>query len=454
MLFSMTSGIGESSASPWQASDVQASDPLQGDWLFQFELFQGLLEQSGLESVQSVNEVFQQPERSVVVLTGTISGSFPPRLMEHFCDQGGSLLVACDTGFSAGRIAEFQEGPVIVRGGKNRYQNFEDCIVVSDFPTQHPTTRGVEQLILNRTGWLQKPRWFLPAWQQLAILPGNVSPSRSRAQPVILEVGNPNRKNGRMLVTADHSLFTNGMLWHGDNALFAIQVAEWLADGDRTQLLFISDGETLKGFLQSPAFQMPQSQTADLPMPEMDLATKMQFYTTIANKFVQESQQQNLTNELLANRPRNMRPSRYRQSLLIAFGALVVAFAVWRFTATNYNYFHAMPKRGMKSALDLNHESLSKQEELSRAASMLARDLCRELTGSTDSRVWAQQLSAQSLSAPVNALDKAERARLGTIVDLATNKRTVPVSKKRLEELGRMIHDFRVQHRDLSVVMD
>lgn len=452
LLLGSLAQLSATSAAPWQSDSSTPTDPLQGDWLFQFELFQGLLEQSGLEPVQSIPEVFQDPKQSVVVLTGEISRTFSPRLMEHFCHQGGSLLVACDTGFSAGRIAEFERGPVVVRGSRNRYQDFEDCLVVSDFPTQHPTTRGVQQLIFNRTGWLKKPRWFLPAWQELATLPTNVSPSNSRSQPVILQVKTLDRTQGRMLVTADHSLFTNGMLWHGDNALFAIQVAEWLAEGDRKRLLFISDGETLAGFLNSPSLQTPQSQPPNMPIPEMDLATMLKFYTTFANKVVQESQQQNLTNELLANQPRNMRPSKYRQLLLIAFACLVAAFAVWRFTATNYNYFTAMPKRNMKSALALNHEDLSRQEELSRAASMLARDLCRELTGSTDSRVWSQQLSEQSLSGRVNALEKSERARLGTIVDLATNKRTVPVSKKRLEELGKMIHDFRMQHRDLPVV--
>lgn len=428
-----------SAASEAAANTVAVDD----DWLFRFELFQGLLEQSGLNPVSSIPDIFVQPDKAVVVLTGQISSSFPPRLIETFCARGGHLLVACDTGFSAGRIAEFQEGPVVVRGSQNRYMNFEDCIVVSDFPTEHPITNGIQKLIFNRTGWLKKPRWFLPAWQQLANLPANVSPRDSRSQPVILQVETTNSMTGRLLVSADHSVFTNGMLWHGDNALFAIQVAEWLAEGDRDQLLFISDGQALAGFLDSPAFQPPP---LEIPNPKTDLGTMLKYMTALANNVVKTSQEKNLTNELLARQPQGISASKYRRILLMAVATIIVLFAVWRFTATTYNYYHALPKRTMKSALDLNHEELGRQEELSRAASMLARDLCRELTGSTDSRVWVQQLSKQSLNPRITSLDRAERARLGTIVDLATNNRTVPVSKKKLEELGGLIRDFRQQH--------
>lgn len=425
-------------------NDVAVDD----DWLFRFELFQGLLEQSGLNPVSSIPDVFVTPDKAVVVLTGQISSSFPPRLIERFCARGGHLLVACDTGFSAGRIAEFQEGPVVVRGSQNRYLNFEDCIVVTDFPAEHPITNGVQKLIFNRTGWLKKPRWFLPAWQQLANLPVNVSPRSSRSQPVMLQVETTDSMKGRLLVLADHSVFTNGMLWHGDNALFAIQVAEWLAESDRDQLLFISDGQALSGFLNSPAFQPPPM---DIPTPKADLATMLKYITALANNVVKTSQEKNLTNELLARQPRGISPSKYRQILLMILATIIILFAVWRFTTTSYNYYQSVPKREMKSALDLNHEELGRQEELSRAASMLARDLCRELTGSTDSRVWVQQLSKQSLNPKITSLDRAERARLGTIVDLATNNRTVHVSKKKLEELGGLIRDFRQQHNGQSL---
>lgn len=426
------------------ATDAEPED----DWLFRFELFQGLLEQSGLNPVSSTPDIFANPQRSVVVLTGQISSSFPPRLMEQFCAEGGHLLVACDTGFSAGRIAEFQQGPVMVRGSQNRYLGHADCIVVSDFPTEHPITKGIEKLIFNRTGWLKKPRWFLPEWQQIANLPTNVSPSTNRSQPVMLQVKTMNNMKGRLLVTADHSVFTNGMLWHGDNALFAIQVAEWLAEGERDQLLFISDGQALSGFLNSPAFQPPETK---LPNPKTDLATMLKYMTAVANKVVQTSQEKNVTNELLARQPRGISPGKYRRILMFALATIVVLFVVWRFTATNYNYFATMPARTMKSAMDLNHEQLSKQDELTRAASMLARDLCRELTGSTDSRVWVQQLSKQSLNNRIMSLDSSQRGRLSTIVDLATNNRTVPVSKKKLEELGQLIRDFRQQHREQPV---
>lgn len=433
------------------SADSEEDSTVDEDWLFRFELFQGLLEQSGLTPV-TIDKVFARPEQSVVVLTGDLTRNFSSRMMEQFCAKGGHLLLACDSGFSGGRIAEFRPGPVVLPGNRNRYQNYPDCIVVSDFPSDHPTTKGVQQLILNRTGWLEKPRWFLPEWEQVARLPDNVSPTRSRSQSVILQVKTTRQMRGRMLVTADHSLFTNGMLWHGDNALFAIQVAEWLAEEERDQLLFLSDGQILGGFLDSPTFQPQASTPPDIPIPEMDLPTLLKFYTSFANNVIQRSQQQNLTNELLARRPRNMPAATFRRWLVFALVVVIVLFAIWRFTATSYNFFHPIPKRKMKSALELSHEELTRHDELNRAASMLARDLCTELTGSTDSRVWVQQLSKQSLSTKVMGLASDERARLGQIVSLATNSRSVPVSRKRLEELGKMIYEFRRRHKDLTPV--
>lgn len=439
---SMTAGFA------YQAPSGDAQDTTDDDWLFRFELFQGLLEQSGLTPVSSIHRIFANPKQSVVILTGQISSSFPPRQMEAFCAQGGHLLIACDTGFSAGRIAEFQRGPVIVRSNQNRYQGYEDCIVVSDFPTEHPITSGIQQLVLNRTGWLEKPKWYLPEWRQLANLPANVSPHSSQSQPVILQVETTKQMQGRLLVAADHSVFTNGMLWHGDNALFAIQVAEWLAEGKRDQLLFISDGQALAGFLDSPAFQSVEPEIT----PPVNLATWLNSMMGAPNESIHAIQQANLINQVLAQQPRGMKPNIYRRWLLFAFATAVVIFTVWRFTSTNYNYFKAMPDRTMKSALELDHAELSKQEGLSRAASMLARNLCRELTGSTDSRVWVQQLSKQSLNKRITSLDQNERKRLSTIVDLATNNRTVPVSKKKLEELGKLIQDFRRRHQDLPAL--
>ena len=432
--------------SPGQKQDSLESVP--EDWLFQFELFQGLLEQSGLKNA-AIDRVLRSPENSVIVLTGRMPENISARSMEQFCARGGHLLVACDSGFNGGRLAEFQRGPVVVRGNRNRYQNFEDCIVVSDFPDDHPTTRGVRQLVFNRTGWLTRPRWYRPTWRTLAVLPNNVSPANSQGQPLLLEVTVGSRGVGRLILTADHSLFTNGMLWHGDNALFAIQVAEWLAEGDRTQLLFINDGTTLSGFLNSPAFQPPEN--LDLPTPEIDLATLLNNHMSIVNNVVQDLQRRNVFNEFVSRRPRNMDPSVYRRWLMFALVAIVAAFAIWRFTATTYNYFAPTAHRPMKTALQLNQEELTRQDELSRAAGMLARDLCYTLTGSLDSRVWVQQLSKQSLNPRVTGLQKDERAQLGQIVALATNSRSTSISKKRLEDIGRMIRHFHDNHRKLKL---
>jgi hypothetical protein len=64
---------------------------------------------------------------------------------------------------------------------------------------------------------------------------------------------------GRVLFLADHSIFINAMLWQNDNdnLFFAQNCARWLADGKRTDVLFIEDGEVQTQFdipLKPPPF--------------------------------------------------------------------------------------------------------------------------------------------------------------------------------------------------------
>ncbi len=223
-----------------QSSNAQtpATQP-EDDWHFRYELFQMLLEQNGVRPGASVRDVMSNPSDSVVVLLGSMS-LLSPRYLESFCERGGAVLMATDQRHSAGRICEFSDGPVTARYSRDRYQNFPDCLTITNIETEHPLMKGVKSLVVNRAGWLAPPRWFIPDWQIAARLPSKTSPESSSEKPVLATVGLPQVNTGQLIIASDPSLFTNGMLWHGDNAILAINVSKALSVGNKSRLLRLS----------------------------------------------------------------------------------------------------------------------------------------------------------------------------------------------------------------------
>ncbi|MEQ9408140.1 MAG: hypothetical protein RIK87_10465 [Fuerstiella sp.] len=427
-----------------QSADVTAD----ADWHFRYELFQMLLEQSGVRPVSSVRDVLNDPARSVIVLLGRLDGVLPPRSIESFCDQGGAAILATDQTYSAGRICEFRNGPAEALQTADRYQNYTDCIRITDIDGDHPLMRGVSSLVVNRAGWLSKPRWFLRDWKVAARLPRQSRPPGAAGQPVLasLPLDSDRESAGRLLVASDPSLLTNGMLWHGDNAILAINAGRLLAEGDRDQMLFIVDGSILGSYRNSPLLNSDPSSMPPLPedLPEPETQTMLR----AANLFIRNAEESNLLNEAIANQPRHISEPSYRRALLFTVLILALLIVIWKLAATGPTPHPAMPVREMKSALALTSGQQIRATEFGLAASMLARELCRELTGLPDPAEWQRLLSGNAASGTAVALKKSHQNQLATVLNLAVNTRTVHISRRRFETIGRTIQQLRQLHRE------
>jgi len=440
------------SAQNTRAAATEAEIP-SAQWHFGFELFRMLLEEQQLVPQSSASEVLKQPERSVIVVLGRLEDVVSPLMLENFCRRGGAVLLASDTQNSFGRIGEFAAGPVLTNDRADQYSDFADCLIIRSFDAEHPLLRNVGSLVVNRTGWLEKPRRFHRDWNVLASLPSGTSPMGASQRPLIAQVFAAAENAGPMYLFADQSLFTNGMLWHGDNAILAVNLTQALTAGDRTQLLFVTDGTLLGSYQTSPLLssdQPPPELPEELPegLPEPDLPTLLK----LANSVVQNVQQSNVLNEALANRPRDMGPPYFRRAVLFALLALAVAFIIWRATAAAPQAQPAMPERQMQSAQELASGRRVKAQEFGLAASLLSRELCRELTGSHNTADWQRMLSGNRDEERSPLRSKSQQKQLATVLglallELAPNTPTVHISRRRFQAIGRSIQQLRQSHR-------
>lgn len=417
-----------------------AEDP---EWHFRFELFQMLLEQNGLQSSQDLTNAIEKPEETVIVLMGNLNGVMPPRTLEWFCEFGGTVLLACDSGYSAGRLGEFEGGPVTSRQTSDKYQGHDDCLQITNLDTKHSLIEGVKSLVVNRSGWLAKPRWFLPNWDVVARMPANCSPSNSATEPLIVEVKVSEEAKGRLFLVADQSLFTNGMLWHGDNSILAINMSRLLCEGKKTTLFFVAEGSALQSYAQSPAVNPDAQLPENLPKPDGGPEAMLR----LANAVLKNVETSNVANEFLANRPRNLAAPYYKRWVLFALALLALLLVLWQLLSTSSLFRSAMPRRSMKTAHDLAADRKVESDEFGMAASMLSRDLCREITGSDDRAEWLKQLRGSVSSKEPLPFSKDVQKQLIVILDLAINTRTVHITRNRFESIGRSIHQLRHLHQ-------
>ncbi len=425
-------------------------------WHLGYELFQMLLEERGLTPETSWDDALASPATSVVVVCGDLRQIPPPDWLRarRFVDQGGAMLVASDGGFDFPGICSFNQGTVVTGDARDRYQSFADCIRIRNLKTNDALVKGVGELVVNRTGWLSAPVDDSMDWQVIASLPPTTLPRASRNQPLILAGRGGEPLSGVMVFAADESLLTNGMLWHGDNAVFAIQVSELLCSEKRRSLLFVRNGISLPGYRESSAMQNQEQEERPLPQPpaniqppEPDFDTKLAF----ANAVINELQESNLVNEVLRDRPRRARPMAYLKTVLLILLSLVTLFVLWRLMQSSQKLPSAPVNRFMQSVFGVMTARQIANSEFGTAIVVLARDLCIELTGSRIETDWVRCLSERPGSLAGN-LNIAQRRELTEILGLALRGATIHIPRRRFQSLGRSIKELRDVHRATPIV--
>jgi hypothetical protein len=443
-------------------ADASAFQPTDADraaderWHLGYEMFRMLLEEKGLTPEQSWDAALSSPAESLVVVCGDLRQIQTSEWLRarRFVAQGGALLVASEGRFEFPGVCSFYPGAATSGYSPDRYQSFADCIRIRRLKPDDELVKGVREIVVNRTGWLSTPVDDSLDWQVIASMPATTLPRVSRNEPLILAGRDAAPQTGLMILVADESLFTNGMLWHGDNAIFAIQASELLCRGGRRQLLFVHNGIPLPGYRESSGMQPPEPNQTNPPMippdielPEPDFQTKLQ----LANAVLDEVQESNLVNEVLRDRPRQMRPLAYLRTVLLFLLALATLFVLWRLTQNHLNLPALPPPRFLQSVFGVMSTRQISNSEFGTAIVVLARDFCIELTGSRTEADWIRCLLEQP-SSPTQSLSRTQRRELTDILGLALRGATIHLSRSRFQALGRAIKELRDQHRVSPIV--
>ena len=436
----------------------QQNNPIyERKWHVGCELFQMLLEERGIATIQSLESSLDAPSKSVVILTGDLSQlrrDLVARLLQ-FVGLGGNVLIASDQPRFLVGIGEIKAGPVIANRNDESYLSFTDCIRIQNIEASHASMLDVREIVCNRTAWLalpSKPATSSPfRWQVIASLPPDCQPLASSGQPLVIVSDSNGQVAGVMVIIADTSILTNGMLWHGDNSIFAIRVSELLARGTKTHLTFVADGRVLPSYknrIPPTAPNIGSNRVIEQPVPKLqdlrntDLETRLQ----MANHVLKSIADSNILNEAMANQPRPVNTRGYILAVLglaaVTGVLLILLYLIRRIPALSRRQA-IIPHL---SAFHMETGSKQRNSQYGPAAFILAREFCKECSGNCGEREWQNKATHFHYSAAIPN-DKAFREKLEYVRSFEISNLVPRVSEKEFLKLGKTIHELRAALR-------
>ena len=427
-------------------------EALSGEGQFGFHLFQLLLEQKGLRTITDFDEaVTNQPTRTVMVLAGNLDaiGRREWREVFTFIERGGSVLVASDRDVRVPGLFRIKAGPVEF-SEQNAYEGYRDCPVVEEGLKPHALTRNVRRIVANRTGWISTIWESLGPSQTIATLPRFRQGDQSFAQGGLIEaIETENPAPGRLLLVADHSLFVNGMLWHGSNSMLAINTVDWLCHArSRRKLYFSVNGVALRSGIPVPAIPpggippggippeaLPKS-LEDVPPFELQdlIETPPESLITFGNSLLRGLEQEDVFDQLLAHQAADLPRDEYRQQLYLSIAAMA-GYWLLRQLIRRSRPMEALVSRSVAPPTDARVQGLVDSGHLLQPLRELARDLFRTLAGSDDPAVW----SAWRLTSRISGLRRLE------LIACDVDRR--PVSRRQFCRLAKKIEQVRQSHQ-------
>jgi len=427
------------------AQDPVESRPNDSAWYLGYDGFRMLLEERGLTVQTDLVSITQRPRETIVVCLGDLSG-IPLsewRTLRRFVGAGGALLIASEQTGSIPGIGRILAGPVSTWQESAIYHEFRDCLRITDLSPKHPLTRNLRNLVLNQTGWLALASDSDLDWDTVAWLPPDCNPRSASRQAVVAVGRDSNAPDGLIILTADQSLFSDGMLWHGDNSIFAIRTTEQLTQSRRRWLIALHNGVPLPSYLaelraeqdaRSPA--VPPQLPDNLPLPEPGLKTMLK----VANAVIDEVQQSNILNESLRDHPRRMRPVAWALTLLLLILILFAIWILWKMAQKSSQLFPLRQTRFMQSMYGVVSAKQVAASDFSAAVETLARDICRDISGSQDPADWRRVLQSDPL---FGRLSRSSRTLLPELVQFATQGCRVQISLRKFRSIGRAVQEIR-----------
>lgn len=432
-----------------QSAPAQTGREQSADWHSRYDGFRFLFQEQRLRAADDLEELLTRPSNSVIVLMGDLRNITRNEWLRlrRYVAQGGSLLVATEDAATIPGVTSIYPGYFISDRKSQQYSGFEDCLQIPVEPGESELSKGVRELIVNRSGWMRPIDDSSLNWSVVLTVPPNCNPAVARNKLVIAAGVDP-QSDGVMVLCADKSLYSDGMLWHGENSVLAINTVDLLCRGSRTSFGFFEDGLPSRGQWPPPQFRPPELPRMP-PIPnrvppvrppeeELDLNTLVK----ATNLMIDELQQSDAVNEILRDRPRNMRQVAYLRTLLLILGMIVVGWFLWRIFQQRLPKVPERQHRFMESMYGVVSASQVTKGELGPAAEILARSYCRELTGAESEREWVKMTA----SVPeIAALPRKLRARLLDLVRIATRAAARHMSKKEFQTLGQTIVELRAR---------
>lgn len=388
---------------------------------FGFDFTQFLFKQQGIEFT-TLPSIRGRASDSIIVALGEVTPALQAELMV-FARYGGAVLVATDRATPGGGLLSIGRGPVESTDPATHYQGYSDCFRVQI--AEHELSQGVREIIVNRTGSI---RWLNTwTWKTLATLP-------TRSQPVFLAVHEA-RGGGRIAVMADHSPFTNDMLMHGDNAIFVVNMINWLTKGDKKQIVFLVDGRYL-GSPNMPSMLPPDS-IPPIDPDDIPEDTKI----ALANRFLREVQRDNALNRFLASVP-----PRYFWRWIILLPTLVMAFLVLRRLLSSERSLVKPPELHASNASEARTTDMLRSGSMQSVGRELARGLLRTLTNSSSPAAWAVSGKNVEVSPEAGVSPRRVRSDVEWLGRLATGADKRRMKKRALRKLVRRIDELTMLH--------
>ena len=414
--------------------------PLPNISRYGYDGFRLLLQQQRLEVLQTtLGEGFADPAHTVLVIVGdTIELRQHATQIEDFARDGGAVLVATDIGNIELFRTTINRGPVLVTP-EHAYQGQRDCPIVTNLEKRNPLFEGVEELVTNISSFVAR-RSNSPL-RPIARFPRSFANGMAS-----LMVANKGQIQGRMLVVADHSLFVNEMLLHGDNSRFVANVAKWLcADSDRYNLIFIQDGEVM------PPWSFDQN---EVPIPLDELLRRAnqemgnipfdgETFVDFSNRVLTKLEDENVHNEALTGIANSISRKNLRQFLVLGAMGLAMLVLTRRFTRSNPKLSGWQRRKAVRTDREPIALAAARRKQLGPSLRLLAREFFLQF-GSPD-----QQMEWQNSTPPriVGELTQKHTKSLCDLWNVASQQQNPEISANEFEKRVAEIHHLQQLQR-------
>jgi len=296
-------------------------------WAEGFNGFALLCRSLGLEPLnQNLSSSSIDPQDAILVVLGTNATSDREiARLRRFIRDGGAVLLATDMPgyfFRGGLVIDRPRGYMQASDAQQRFNGFRDCPIVEVFSPDHPITSGLKSVITNRTAGIELRA---SEWEAIATLPELSNRGREYEFAVVSK-----NASERLVVCADPSIFSNQMIFQGDNARFALQMMYWLKQGRRNQLIILYENRPI-----SP--EDPQSVAVDFPTPSEDeiwdaiQQLPPDLLLEFGNEIAALVEDEDLVNELLTEIMADAEDFYVMRFLILLSTFLLVGFVFYRY---------------------------------------------------------------------------------------------------------------------------